>query len=547
MLGVEMKLMVANMTLVAPIPQALYGDHAFLQRAADLKGQGWAVTIASRSAVTVEISTTVHPVDLYEVIAAAERRLASLAADVLRAPLKPMAAPVASPEPANGSGEAVVSRAKDLSEDPADLPQLSAEQEGAIAQILRADRHVVLTGQAGSGKTTLIKHLARRVSIKTAATTAKAALLAGGCTVDAMFGLKRGDFETKIANMKRVAEIMPKLPRVLVIDEASMIGISMANAIEYVAKEFHKKLILVGDWAQASPVKDLPGVDSSLFRNSHFIKLAQNHRQGDGDYLTALNKIRGGQVDESVTEAFRPVIVTTPPEDDRYIRLCATRRAAGDYNQTRLAALPGTGRSITLTAVWTDVRSMHHQSNWPRQPDHAKALLDKTNLASALDVRIGARVVFTRNSQAHTWVNGDAGELVDVILADGSGLDDDLGSVLTPAQARVACLHVRLDRTQGVVAVERQAELLVDALGVETDSICGFPIQLGWAVTIHRAQGTTLDRAFLDMRTILSMPLPSRHGLAYVGLSRTRNLADLQIMGWCPQAVFCDDVVKPYL
>jgi ATP-dependent exoDNAse (exonuclease V) alpha subunit len=106
---------------------------------------------------------------------------------------------------------------------------------------------------------------------------------------------------------------------------------------------------------------------------------------------------------------------------------------------------------------------------------------------------------------------------------------------------------VRLDRTGTEIEIPNQVFQAYEANGDPIYEITGMPLRLGWAVTIHRAQGLTVDKAFVDVGSIMAMIGESKHGLAYVALSRTRTLQGLQIFGWNDDAVFCAPAIKPWI
>ncbi len=439
----------------------------------------------------------------------------------------------------------------DKPELPSDLPPASAEQEAAIADILRHPGNVILTGEAGTGKSTVVRHMALRTDLAICATTGRAALQVGGTTIDKLFCFSRDTWSVR--NYAYLAKQMDELPELIVIDEASMIGSSMADLVERLAKQFGKKLLLVGDWAQAAPVKDGWGVTSSLFMRSKFIRLVECHRQSDRVMLGGLNKLRIGVVDEEVRRVFKPCFVSAPPTDDRYIRLFATNNATDSYNRNRLSSITDSSRIFTLQSVHTDRRDRRSS---PVPPEVEFKRLEDCRLAHNEEFRIGARVVFTVNHPEGYFVNGDTGSIVEVML-DGVGeLDADMklseqpydpwkSTAIEPGTIRA--LHVKIDRFDGVTEIRRLCQEVRTPLGVLEFDISGFPLRLGWALTIHRAQGMTVDKAYLDMSTILNMQGESKHGLAYVAMSRTRTLEGLQISNWSDQAVYCADAVKPFI
>lgn len=430
---------------------------------------------------------------------------------------------------------------------PPDAITLDGEQEQAIQDILSAEGTVILTGQAGSGKSTVIKELFWRTQITLCATTARAALAIGGCTIDRLFCFSRDTW--KVFNQATLDRNMAECADIIVIDEASMIGANMANLIEKLAKQYGKRLILVGDWAQASPVKDEWATATSLFMRAKFIKLTHSHRQADAAYLTALNRLRYGIIDYLVRGIFQPCLVDEAPADDRYIRLFATNNAADTYNQQRLGAL-GLGHQVKLQSTFTDMRLPTKQDAHPFDDEYIERQLEEGRLAHGENFRIGARVVLTMNDKNGRWVNGDTGVIKDIVLLDGTRVSELVYDAWKPVDldsARISAIVVTVDRFAQDLCIQRGQQEMNSPTGEPIFVLRGFPLRLAWAITIHRSQGMTLDRVYVDMGTIMHMQGTSKHGLCYVAFSRTRTLEGLKIGNWNDSAIYCCEAVKPFI
>jgi ATP-dependent exoDNAse (exonuclease V) alpha subunit len=428
---------------------------------------------------------------------------------------------------------------------------LSGEQEAALKEILSTRGHIILTGKAGSGKTTVVNHLAAQVPVVLCATTARAALHIGGTTVDRVFRMRRDPW--KITNETKLAEEMLRLPDRIVIDESSMVGAKMAALLGKIAKAYRKQLILVGDWAQASPVKDEWAIDSDLIKGAKLIRLTESHRQADKAFLGVLNKIREGVVDDETKQLFAYCAVTRPPEDDRFLRLFATNRETDQYNHSRLYGFKTLGIICNLMGRFRDVRSPAlRKVEGEFDNEQIEAALMHSRLAHQEPMRIGARILMTVNDQQEAWVNGDQGIVTDMLLFDGrmvSEIPVDIWSGAPQVQAGdIEAIWVKLDRAGFEVPVARVVRPVLDPHGEPLFELMGFPLKLGWALSIHKSQGMTVDRAFIDMGSIMRFPTQeSKHGLAYVALSRTRTLDGLKIANWTDDAVYCSPKVKGLL
>ena len=430
-----------------------------------------------------------------------------------------------------------------------ELAPPSESQAEAIDFILNnPERNVVIRGPAGTGKSHVLKHLMERVPVACTATTARAALLVGGCTVDRVFNFKRNEW--RIRSYERLTQIMDQLPMRIAIDESSMIGSSMGTLIHGIAKQFGKQVIMFGDWAQAAPVKDGWGMDSVLFREANSCVLRENHRQTDQLYLAALNDLRSGQMTDRVREVFQPRCAPLDQAHEHAIIGQATNRLTYELNSRRLAAMSIDLPTAQLHSDLRDDRPEYLRKNYPRDEAECQRLLDEVRFAAGDTFKVGARVLLTMNHPLGDYVNGDAGQLVEIYLDDGKPVSEmKAASPWDPPidSDQVFSLEVRLDRTDKTVLVQRTKLEQKSPLGEPDWTARGFPIKLGWGGTLHWLQGTTLDHLWVNMQSITHMVGDSKHGLAYVAFSRTRTLEGLQIGNWDERAAYCAEAVRPFV
>jgi ATP-dependent DNA helicase PIF1 len=463
-------------------------------------------------------------------------------------------------DPVHGPAVTVCDEDEDEDGEPAEPPlaPLSDEQKAAYDRILREPGHFFLTGKAGTGKSHLIKHLLKTGKCKATATTARAALIVGGTTVDRVFCFEREKWQ--IRGGDRLNDIMLGAPGIILIDEASMVGANMAGVLQKVAKQYRKKLVLVGDLAQASPVKDDWLVGAELFQEivatNHFLKLTESHRQSERPLLDALDALRRGEVNAHVRDIFAPCIANDPDSvAETAIRLYATNAATDAYNNRRLQALETIGAPVNLVTVCQDLRRPDLRTKYPMGDAEIAKAIDAGSFAHGETFKIGARVLLTKNEGGDEgrYVNGDAGTIVDIIYTDQTSAKDakphnpfssDSSEAGLPA---VDAIVITLDRLGHDIRLLKTSQTMKDASDKDLYGLIGFPIRLGYAMSIHKSQGMTVDEAFLDMSTINHMRGESRHGLAYVALSRTRTLAGLHIANWSNDAVYCSPVIKPFV
>lgn len=383
-------------------------------------------------------------------------------------------------------------------------PDLHEEQKAAVRAIMFGGSPVtVLTGCAGSGKSTVIQFLLHHFPymFQVAATTGRAAVNVGGVTVDSMFRMRRSNWSY---DENSLGSVMDSLPDTLIIDEASMIGKKMAEIIYVAVEMFDKRLVLVGDWAQASPVKDQwPTQDTPLFDGAHIINLRQCHRQTDRAFLDRLNKLRRGDPVD-----FRDLVTREEPSDD-HVRLTATNASANVYNDERVLkfAKESGNAPFKLDVDLVDGYTASEQ-DIIKEADNFRIAHDDIFCE-------GCRVMLTRNAQSKAYVNGDTGDLI--------SLDDEMGE-----------MKVFLDRTESVVTIPI-ARFEVRRMNRSGEfytlfALDGYPVKRGYAMTIHKSQGATIPKVWVDIASLGRMP--NIHGLAYVAMSRVPDSSGLMLNDW---------------
>ena len=450
--------------------------------------------------------------------------------------------------------------------------RLTEEQQNAVKVCLGNGSPVsILTGQAGSGKSAITRWLKENNLATVCATTGRAAINVGGTTVDSLFCFSRGKWQ--VFKDKVLERYMQQCHKIVLIDEASMIGDKMGTLLITLAERYDKRLVLVGDWAQASPVKEDWGHCSRLFDDCSYVRLEECHRQDETEFLEVLNKVRIGVVDEQVNRVLSSKSMP-PPSENGWLRMYATNKMTDTFNQKKLAELCEEEDlvKITLRSKFKDERDPDRKGYEDRTEVFKDKVMDETGFAHKDQFAIGAQVLIVQNQPTEkAYVNGDVGVLIDVEFAvdvekakeqdcygepiewrpfcSWSSLERDekerFGRFLLSGASAVEPIRlvVLLDRTGATVTVEPHTANFVNGGGALTHTVRGFPVRLGYAVTIHKAQGMTVDKAWLDMESIRAMPESGRHGLAYVGLSRVRTLEGLGVGSWAPDVVVCSPEV----
>lgn len=381
----------------------------------------------------------------------------------------------------------------------------------------RSGSHIFLTGRAGTGKTTVTRALIERLGSTAAvlAPTGVAAMQAGGQTLHSFFRLPPRLVEPSDVRRLRHARAVKSL-KTLIIDEISMVRADMLWAVDASLRLNREssepfggvRMIVVGDLAQLPPVvrdEEASYLDMAyggpfffhppVFRDAGFtlVELTTVYRQDDPDFLNILNAVRTGDLtrDEGAVLNTRVTGRSGLEASATHVVLTPTNEAAFRINAQRLDALPGAPQLIEgKTSGQFDGRIL---------PTDDPLILKR-----------GARVMLLRNDPGGRWVNGSLGEVVG--FADGSvmvKIGDDVHRIEPVQWDRHAYNFDASAKT-----------LKKETVG----SFTQIPLRLAWAMTIHKAQGLTLDRVYLD--------LPGRlfaHGQAYVALSRARTLEGLEL------------------
>jgi len=256
----------------------------------------------------------------------------------------------------------------------------------------------------------------------------------------------------------------------------------------------------------------------------------------------------------------------------------ATNNLADRFNQDKLSRLCAEEglQKVAFRAKFTDQREEYAIKDHPRVESFKARAIDEAGFAHNTMLAVGAQVLITSNEpEEKRYVNGDIGILEDMtfeVHVKGAIEEDHYGDPIkwragmrwgdmsdeerdrmcmmllgNATTVRPISLSVCLERTGGLVTVGLHDVVTSSAIGKAVHSVSGFPVRLGYAVTIHKAQGMTVDKAWLDMDSIKSMPEEGRHGLAYVGLSRVRTLEGLGVGSWTPDVVVCAPEVLPLI
>ncbi|MCV7193834.1 AAA family ATPase [Mycolicibacterium brumae] len=390
--------------------------------------------------------------------------------------------------------------------------------------LLASGQHLFLTGKAGTGKSTLIRHFMANTdrNVVVVAPTGIAALNVDGHTIHRLFGFRPTtalpDVTSGSYRPGRFSATLGKL-QTLIIDEASMVRADVFDMIAAALGRFGPEpgapfggvqIVLVGDLYQLPPVSteleqhhfastyDTPYFFSAnAFDRRDFptVQLTTVFRQLGDDRMTAiLNEIREGvllaHAKEHLDSRVDPDFV--PPDGEMWLTLAPTNRLVTARNRQQLERLPG--------------EEMTHRAT----ESGDLSLFDKP-IDDELRFKVGAQVMMLNNDKAGRWVNGSIGRVV------GVGYDRH-GAVVEVEFPDGATAEVTPFTWEATRPVVDGGALRREVVGTFTQ----LPFKLAWAITIHKSQGQTLDRLVVD----LSGGMFST-GQLYVALSRCTSLSGL--------------------
>lgn len=402
--------------------------------------------------------------------------------------------------------------------------ELSPEQSHAL-DLLRSGENVFLTGGAGSGKSFLIRHFMRELDPKQMpilASTGAAAVLLGGRTFHSFFGLgiMDGGPDATYERASKDKRLFARLRSVegVIIDEVSMISgaaLMIAEALSQKARESKlpwggMRVIVVGDFAQLPPVTQNPKERDWCFLNSAWqasgfqsCVLSHNQRVQDDEFLNILSDVRHGRVTEGV-KSFLNGKMKKHDQLHPGTRLFPRRLQSEQFNQKKLAEIPKEETVIDSIYLGSE--------------KHIEMLMKTAPVPVKLILKPGCRVLFLQNDPTKRWVNGTRGTVVEI--------EPDKIIVLKDNKREVQ--------------VEKSSFNMQDAEGNVMASVIQFPLTLGYATTIHKSQGATLDDLWCDLSSLWEP------GHAYVALSRLRSASGLHLLGWNPRSIIVDPKVSEF-
>ncbi len=419
---------------------------------------------------------------------------------------------------------------------------LTQEFKYVLDTLTNTNTNVFLTGKAGTGKSTLLQLITKSIDKKTVvvAPTGVAALNVRGQTIHSFFRLPPKLIQPKDIRKVR-QQYLYKNIELLIIDEISMVRADLLDGIDRFLRINRGsgqpfggvQVLFVGDLFQLPPVISSMGerqVFQNIYESPYFfsaqvferdfdlevIELQRVFRQKEKRFLELLNAVRLNTADydtlEELNSRYFPDF--TPPKGIHYITLTATNATANRINRQELDKLTTPARQF-MAKIKGDVKP----SAFPTE--------------QILTLKEGAQIMFIRNDPERRYVNGSIGSVLSI-----KG-DEIRVEVHEAGQRNEFELEPYLwEIIKYKVDPQNPKELQEEVLG----SFEQYPVKLAWAVTIHKAQGKTFDRAIIDLGRGAF-----EHGQAYVALSRCRSLEGIILRQKLrPQDIMTDPLVVDF-
>ncbi|MBR5211154.1 MAG: AAA family ATPase [Bacteroidales bacterium] len=402
-------------------------------------------------------------------------------------------------------------------------------------------KSVFLTGKAGTGKTTFLKHLTSTTTKRfvVLAPTGVAAINAGGSTIHSFFQLPLcpylpdvKELITEYQTPERYRSLRKERVKIirtldlLIIDEISMVRADLLDAVDMTLRRYRRndrpfggvQLLMIGDAQQLSPVvkeNERPFM-AQVYPSPYFfhakalqnmeyvtIELQKVYRQKDRDFLDVLNAVRENRITADVLKVLNSRVHAYEDDEDT-IRLTTHNAQADAVNLRKLEMLPDEVKMFEA-----DIEGDFPENSYPAD--------------FVLSLKVGAQVMFIRNDSEGEYYNGKIGKVEEI---DDKGIimvSDNEGNMIAVTPVEWENIQYTLD--------EQTGEIMPSVLG----KFRQIPLKIAWAITIHKSQGLTFDRVIIDAGAAFAF------GQVYVALSRCRSLEGISLDSPISYSAICSD------
>ncbi|MFH1316023.1 MAG: AAA family ATPase [Candidatus Woesearchaeota archaeon] len=392
---------------------------------------------------------------------------------------------------------------------------LQKENDPLFSILEETDDNFFVTGRAGTGKSTLLRDFVQktRKNVVVLAPTGLAAVQVEGQTIHSFFRLPPGIISDEELDKERHDSIYKNVDT-LIIDEISMVRADLFDAMDRIMRRCKisekpfggTQLILFGDMFQLPPVagpqekaflsqeyESLYFFGSSAFEalDIAVVELSTVFRQKDEEFIGFLDRVRTHDIEEDDIEYINQRAVYSPKErvPDNFVILATKNFMVDAYNRERLNELLGNPYT--------------YDANFSGEFKETEAPTE-----ISLTLKKGARVIFLRNDKEGMWVNGSLGTITELN-------DHNVEVKLDDSEYPIKVRKTKWTKSKYKLSKKK-------IITEETGSFEQLPLRLAWAMTIHKSQGQTIEKLFLDLTSA-----PWEHGHVYVALSRCRSINGL--------------------
>jgi len=401
--------------------------------------------------------------------------------------------------------------------------KLTPSQAQGFKALMQSQENIFLTGGPGTGKSFLIRDYldAAPDKIPVVASTGIAAILIGGRTFHSFFGLgiMQGGMEAVVKKALKNSRLRKRLKKseTLVIDEVSMLSAETLDCAERIACRVRRstepwggiRVIVVGDFAQLPPISRGPEKEwcflSKAWERSRFktVVLREVKRTDDADFLEVLEDIRWGKNTERVQTFLNDRLISAEEVQSDVPHVFPRRAQTAAFNRARLNEI--------------ESESRFYETEYGGKAIYIDRLKRDAPIPAVLELKKSALVMLRMNDPKQRYVNGTVGTIEE--------MEDE-------------CLLVRIKSK--TLEIEPFTFTILDDEGEEAAFASNFPVTLAYANTIHKVQGTTMERCHISMRSLWEP------GQAYVALSRARSGAGITLMDWDASSIRADQRVKAF-